>query len=154
MLKQIGANRKLYELLAELVVTQSTQNDEWAPKSRDKANDLAEHFLPHGCGFDAGTHVDWKRSKVNRIVLYTHFHHINDGGFYDGWTEHSVVVTPSLVYGFETRITGRDRNEIKNYIGEEMELRLRNTIRTEVDDDTKFFRYTCVETGIWFEEYI
>ena len=87
-------------------------------------------------------------------MLYTHFHHMNDGGFYDGWTEHSVVVTPSLVYGFDTRITGRDRNDIKNYIGEEMDLRLRNTIKTEVDDDAKLFRYTCVETGIWFEEYI
>ena len=153
MLKQIGANRKLCEFLAELVVTQSTQNDEWAPKSRDKVSALAEHFLPHGCGFDAGTHVDWKRSKVNRIVLDTQFHHINDGGFYDGWTEHSVVVTPSLAYGFEMRITGRDRNDIKNYIGEEMDLRLRNTIKTEVDDDADLFRYTCVETGVWFEEH-
>ena len=59
MLKQIGADRKLYEFLAELVVAQSTQNDEGAPKSRDKANELAEHFLPHGSSFDAGTHVDW-----------------------------------------------------------------------------------------------
>jgi hypothetical protein len=43
---------------------------------------------------------------------------MNDNGMYDGWTTHQVIVTPSLAFGFTLKITGRDRNQIKDYLSE------------------------------------
>jgi hypothetical protein len=34
-------------------------------------------------------------------------------------TEHKVIATPSFQGGFNLRITGRNRNDIKEYIAEE-----------------------------------
>ena len=36
---------------------------------------------------------------------------------YDGWTEHTVTVTPSFS-GFNMRISGRNRNDIKDHMHE------------------------------------
>jgi hypothetical protein len=52
------------------------------------------------------------------LVIVTSYHHMNDAGMYDGWTDHKVIVTPSLVHGFVLRITGRNRNDIKEYIAD------------------------------------
>jgi len=40
---------------------------------------------------------------------------MNENGYYDGWTSHTVTVTPGW-NGPELRITGRDRNQIKDYL--------------------------------------
>jgi hypothetical protein len=39
---------------------------------------------------------------------------MNDAGYYDGWTEHTVVVTPSF-NGLNLRISGSNRNQFKDY---------------------------------------
>ena len=78
--------------------------------------------LPSGSGWDCGTKLDEERTRVGvnadceRIVLFGSFHHMNDGGMYDGWTDHEIHVKPSLRWGFEMRVTGRDRNDIKDYL--------------------------------------
>lgn len=41
---------------------------------------------------------------------------MNDAGYYDGWTSYRVTVYPSFVYGLDIRISGRDRNGIKELI--------------------------------------
>ena len=79
--------------------------------------ELKEH-LPSGSGFDCGTTLDIEASKPNRLVFTTSFHHMDEHGGYDGWTEHKIIVTPSLVHGFELKVTGKNRNDIKDYIAE------------------------------------
>ncbi len=54
-------------------------------------------------------------------MFSTSFHHMNDGGMYDGWTEHAVTVKPSLAYGIVLKIGGRNRNDIKDRIHEEFQ---------------------------------
>lgn len=73
--------------------------------------------LPHGSGFDRGTKIDSVKSTPERLVFETSFHHMNEGRFYDGWTEHEVIVTPSFVchLHIHIRVTGRNRNYIKDY---------------------------------------
>ncbi len=72
-------------------------------------------FAPSGSGFDCGTSlIDGDEKK---ITFHTSFHHMNECGMYDGWTEHDVIVTPAFD-GFNLRVTGRDRNQIKNYIAD------------------------------------
>lgn len=70
---------------------------------------------PSGSGFDSGTSLG--DCEPRKITFHTSFHHMNDGGMYDGWTEHAVHVEPEFD-GFSIRVTGRDRNGIKEYISE------------------------------------
>jgi hypothetical protein len=100
--------------------TESQWKDCW----KDRLQDELPNHLPSGSGFDRGTFFDIEASEPKRLVFNTAFHHMNDGGYYDGWTEHSVIVTPCLVHGFTMRITGRDRNGIKEYIAQAMESAL------------------------------
>lgn len=114
--------RKLYQRIAELFTAmqncQKSGNTEWFDRHRDLLCELVKEHLPSGGGFDAGTSFDFDRSKPNLLIFNTSFHHMHDSGMYDGWTEHSVRVTPDLASGFDMRITGRDRRDIKDYIGE------------------------------------
>jgi hypothetical protein len=43
---------------------------------------------------------------------------MDEHGGYDGWTEHSIIVTPDLASGFDLRVNGRDRRDIKEYLAE------------------------------------
>jgi hypothetical protein len=88
----------------------------WADKHRDRVEELVKEHMPSGSGFDSGTKLDLDESTENRLVFHTSFHHMNENGFYDGWTEHSVHVTPHLAFDFRLRITGRNRNDIKDYM--------------------------------------
>lgn len=79
------------------------------------ALDAIMQTAPHGSGFDSGTQLD-PASTPERLIFTTAFHHMDGGGMYAGWTEHRVTVKPSLQYGFILTISGRDRNQIKDYI--------------------------------------
>lgn len=79
---------------------------------------LVDNVMPSGAGFDNGTTLDLDKSNGDRLVFTTAYHHMNGGGYYNGWTEHTVTVTPSLLNGIVLRVSGRDRNDIKDYIYE------------------------------------
>jgi hypothetical protein len=90
---------------------------EWFARHGETIDRIAKELLPSGSGIDSGTKVDLDKSDGrSRIVLETAFHHMNDGGMYDGWTEHTITITPDLLFGFSLRISGRDRNQIKEYL--------------------------------------
>jgi hypothetical protein len=95
---------------------ESSGNDEWYAKHRDSIDELVKEKMPSGSGFDSGTTFDFDNSTPEKLIFKTSFHHMDDNGFYDGWTDHNVIVTPSLAFGFNLRVTGRDRNDIKSYI--------------------------------------
>ena len=71
--------------------------------------------LPSGSGIDNGMELIREECEKDKIVFSLDFHHLNEGGFYDGWTSHKVVIRPSFG-GIDIRITGRDRNQIKEYL--------------------------------------
>ena len=90
-------------------------NTEWQEKHNDAIDSIIKNLMPSGSGFDDGTKLISADEK--KIVFATSYHHMNDGGYYDGWTEHKIIITPSFD-GFNMRITGRDRNAIKDYIAD------------------------------------
>lgn len=92
-------------------------NHVWKARHDARLARLVREYMPSGSGIDCGTKLD-KDSRPDRLIFNTEFHHMNDGGFYDGWTQHRVTVTPSFVYGVELKISGRNRNDIKDYLGE------------------------------------
>lgn len=104
------------------------ENFEWHTNHKNRIDDMCKEHAPRGSGFDSGTTIDFDHSTPERLVFNTAWHHMNDGGFYDGWTEHTVIVKQSLL-GIDVRVTGRDRRGIKDYIGE----MFRNLCSVEVE---------------------
>lgn len=111
------AYQRLSSMFQAMLNCAESNNETWYDTWHERIEALMEDF-PHGSGFNSGTQFDFAASKPERLVLLTSFHHMHESGMYDGWTEHTVIVTPSLQHGFHIHVTGRDRNEIKHYIAE------------------------------------
>jgi hypothetical protein len=104
---------------ARLRCEASPDHAEWFKKHTAELKRIERELLPHGSGIDNGTKIDLEESTKDKIVLTLNFHHMNETGCYDGWTSHKIVVVPSFIGGFTIkRITGRDRNNIKEYLSE------------------------------------
>lgn len=103
-------------------------NAEWQARHDDTIKNLCRDYLPCGGGFDSGTTFNFDDSKPQRLVLQTSFHHMNEHGYYDGWTEHAVIITPCLFSEFNVDVRGRDRSGIKDHIAETFAQALRQEI--------------------------
>lgn len=117
------STRKLYQIIAShlnaMENCRDTGDDEWLVKHTEMVRQLTDDYLPSGSGFDNGTRIDMEASKGGeRLVFTTAYHHMNESGMYDGWTEHTVTIRPCLIHGMSMKVTGRDRNDIKDYIAE------------------------------------
>ena len=84
--------------------------------AREEIERLVREHMPSGSGFDAGTTLNFERSTPEKLVFDTAYHHMSEHGFYCGWTDHRVTVTPSFDSGYNLRVSGRDRNDTKSYI--------------------------------------
>lgn len=128
--------RYLYSELAAAVDARchcaSTPNNEWLDKHTERIEKLVKQHMPHGSGFDSGTTLDLDASHGDKLVFRTSFHHMNENGYYDGWTEHAITVTPSLQFGYRIRVSGRNRNEIKDMIHESFDVALRTDVRYDL----------------------
>jgi hypothetical protein len=111
----------LYRRLATLIEARNNcedRNPEWHARHTDTILALVREHMPSGSGFDAGTEIKLEGCMPDRLCFATSFHHMNEHGSYTHWTEHKVIVTPSLAHGYNLRITGRNVNGIVDYIGE------------------------------------
>lgn len=91
--------------------------EEWAQRWENVIEYIMKHHFPSGSGFDEGTSFDWERSTPQTLVFKTSFHHMNENGYYDGWTVHLVRVRPCFD-GVSITISGKDRNFIKELIAD------------------------------------
>jgi hypothetical protein len=128
--------RPLYQHIATRVqaiaTCAQTGNAEWLIKHRASIDWLVENYMPSGSGIDTGTKWDENVQRSDRLQFYFSYHHMNDGGMYDGWTDHVLTVKPSLVHGITINISGRDRNDVKEYLYQVFECAL-----TQIVDDAK-----------------
>lgn len=74
--------------------------------------------LPSGSGLDRGVKLSIEESRPEKLVFVAPFHHMDENGYYDGWTDHKIIVTPSLMWGHSIRITGQNKNQIKDYLSD------------------------------------
>jgi hypothetical protein len=72
-------------------------------------------LLPSGSGIDSGIQFDEDKSNPNKLIFKFSFHHMSSDGYYDGWTEHKLIIKPEFG-SFDLNITGKDRNMIKDYL--------------------------------------
>lgn len=110
--------QRLASLCAAIINCKNSGNKEWEQIHIERACKFVEDNLPYGSGFDNGTQLDFDQSHQNRLVFTTAFHHMDEGGMYDGWSEHEVSISASLTFGIKVVVHGRDRNDIKDYIAE------------------------------------
>lgn len=124
--------RPLYEALASTLLarenSRSRDHATWFERHTETLTRLVKDHLPSGSGFDAGTTLNLDKSRPERLVFDTSYHHMDEHGGYNGWSEHSVVVTPSLWANFHIAVTGQNRNDVKEYIAEMFETALRTTV--------------------------
>lgn len=112
---------KRYQWLALQVGRFWHFHDEDVPRASDIDLALHDYFKQHapsGSGIDCGTKFELDRSSSNLLVMTVSFHHMNEQGMYDGWTSHTIRVKPDLRFGFGFTISGSNRNDIKDYLGE------------------------------------
>lgn len=108
----------LLNAIANCQARQDTNSVNWGNRHESTIESLVKNFMPSGSGVDCGTKLLFDESNSERLVFAFSFHHMNECGYYDGWTEHKAIVTPSLQFGYNLKITGRDRNGIKEYLHE------------------------------------
>lgn len=114
----------------------------WIARHGDAVSDLVKEYLPSGSGCDNGTTIDLDKSTEDRLVFGVAYHHMNEGGFYDGWTDYVVTVRPTF-FGPAIHIAGRNRNDVKAYLAElfdgalraELPAESRSPARDEDEDD-------------------
>jgi hypothetical protein len=94
----------------------ASNNTEWQNNHLDAINAMNEN-LPHGSGIDGKCDILLDCSTDKRILVFVEFHHMDETGYYDGWTEHILHITPTFG-SFNIRISGKDKNGIKNYLSE------------------------------------
>ena len=117
----MATKRPLYQEIAHKVLAYhnciDSDNGDWEEKHREWLLQTAKGG-PSGSGIDCGTKIDLDKSTGEKLVFDCSYHHMNENGMYDGWTEHTITVTPSLAFGYHIKISGRNRNDIKEYLHE------------------------------------
>ena len=105
-------------------------NDEWCGRWGRILDNIFANIMPSGSGFDAGTKM--VRASDREIVMSAGFHHMNENGYYDGWTEHTIRARATFG-GFDITVSGRDRNGIKDYIADTFHFALSARVRFDSD---------------------
>lgn len=116
-MKRTVANR-IASLLVAIRNCERSGNLEWRTKHARTLVDLIKDHMPFGSGIDNGTQITFERSGDTRLTFSCGFHHMNEDGYYDGWTQHVVTARPCFTYGMQIKISGPDRNGIKDYLAE------------------------------------
>jgi len=110
---------KVYRRLAQLLTAIEncrSSNNPWIDKHEQRLTHVMD-TAPSGSGIDNGVQLD-DSSTPEKLVFTADYHHMDDHGFYTSWTHHKVTVRPSLAYGIDIKVSGQNRNEIKDYLAD------------------------------------
>ena len=110
--------KTLAQALSQALVAKKNcdqRNDHiWSDKWQERIDQLCK-LLPSGSGIDNGTYFSINLSSEEKLIFGTQFHHMTEDGYYDGWTTHTVTVTPTFL-GIAVKVGGQNRNDIKDYL--------------------------------------
>lgn len=117
---------------------ENNPNAQWSDIASARLDQLVD-MLPSGSGIDNGTELI--SADATKIVLSAGFHHMSEHGYYDGWTEHRITIRPTFS-GLDVTISGRNRNDIKEYLHEVYHQALSAMVTETVDPETREATYT------------
>ena len=136
--------RKVYDILNVAVSARNNlergnfYNAEWASKWDDLIRHIEKNYLPYGSGFDSGTEVNEDECVCGlRLVLTFGYHHMDEHGYYDGWTSHKAIVIPYFD-GIGVKVKGalpKKYRHSREYFGDTIHNALTNTISQEEIDE-------------------
>ena len=123
--------------------TKKAEKKGWEEKHRATLESLVVNYLPSGSGWNCATKCDTDRSRVDRLIFYGSYYHMDEHGRYECFTDHEIIVTPSLAQGFTLRITGPDKHGIKDYLydlfdeamSQEAEIPVKNAPAVNTEDE-------------------
>lgn len=95
---------KLYQRIAGCLPLSDTDEERCA-KQIEIIEELTSRF-DTGSGFDGKAELILDESHKNKLVFIIPYHHMDEAGYYDGWSKLKVVVTPDLAFGTSIKITG------------------------------------------------
>jgi hypothetical protein len=108
----------LIRAIVQTIDWKNRAEGEWHDRACWRLDRLVD-MLPHGSGIDSTSEIiDYKMDKNGNCTMVSFrsdYHHMNADGYYDGWTQHTVKVYPDWA-GVRLNITGRNRNDIKDYL--------------------------------------
>jgi hypothetical protein len=109
---------RIYQKIAQelKVINNPNADSHWYDNAIANLEYIEKELLPYGSGIDNGCQIDLTKSTPNKIVIRCDFHHMNENGYYTIWTTHECIITPDLGYEFDMKMTGRDKNGIKDYL--------------------------------------
>jgi hypothetical protein len=124
---------RLYQVLAQYIGTyqrhQAKDDHEGQARWARLAHALFKQYNLFG-SFDAKLLLE--DCTENKIVFEIDFHHMNDNGYWDGWTSHIVRVWPDLSCGFRLTISGVNKHDIKDYLHEVADNMMNTVVTREV----------------------
>ena len=110
--------------------------NEFAATHESNLLELVSSFMPSGSGIDNGVTFEESESSLDKLVFSFGYHHMDENGCYDEWTDHKLIVKASLQFEIDLKITGRDRNQIKEYLYETFSHALNDEI---AQDENGFY---------------
>ena len=124
---------KLYQLF-DKHITGSRAKPPYNEHHLDRLEELL-YKLPAGSGIDAGTTIAFEECKRDKIVFNSAFDVMDNNGYYDGWIEFKVVVTPSFT-GFDLKIKPLQRKTyFNNYLHDYVFDLFWNALDSEISDN-------------------
>lgn len=94
-----------------------SKNQEWESRHEERIEALV-NSLPHGSGIDGKTEFDYEYSTGERLRIYSEYHCMNEGGYYDGWVNFTITLKSSLQFGYTMTIKGNFGKyaDVKDYL--------------------------------------
>lgn len=113
-----------------------TVNTLWEERHGDAIKQLIDN-LPHGSGIDTDWKLEVDDCSAAQIVFYASFHHMNENGMYDGWTDFTVRVKPEFS-GISVKVSGafpRKYSDVRDYLCEMLHDALTTPIYATLNTD-------------------
>lgn len=64
--------------------------------------------MPSGSGIDSGTKLLLEDSSKDKLVFRVDYHHMDQNGFYCGWSSRLITITPSLISDYNMEFSEED----------------------------------------------
>ena len=83
----------------------------------DRLQDIHKNYLPSGSGFDGQMNIE--SATDSKLIIRFDWHILNNNGYYDGWLDLLLIVTPNLANDFDMKIkwytNGNDKRKVEKY---------------------------------------
>ena len=117
---------KIYRTIQAMNNCLKSGNTEWFHKHEDTLDSLSK-YLPSGSGLNYACSINIDESDENKIVIDFLYSHCNEFGWTVGYTAHKLICKPTFD-GLDLRITGKDKNGVKEYLYDIFDSCLNHTL--------------------------